>query len=202
MYIDRPLLYNNRKFDIRHYMMITNFFGITRAYWYAEGYIRTSSYEFDIGNFEPEIHLTNDAVQKCYPLYGKYEMYNKLSYEEFQRYLDVTYSNKKYNFKEDILPQMKSMATDAAKSVYTKISPKNQMNNFEVFGLDFMIDRNFEPWLIEINTNPCLECDSPLLNRIIPYMVEQSFKLSLDLAYPPPSHYPNTYKHYAPLVAL
>ena len=53
MYIDRPLLYNNRKFDIRHYMMISNFFGVTRAYWYEEGYIRTSSYEFDIHSFEP-----------------------------------------------------------------------------------------------------------------------------------------------------
>jgi hypothetical protein len=76
------------------------------------------------------------------------------------------------------------------------------MNNFEIFGLDFMIDKDFEPWLIEINTNPCLEIMCPLLNRIIPYMVDQSFKLSLDLAYPPPSHYPNTCKHYAPLVQL
>jgi tubulin--tyrosine ligase len=81
MYIDRPLLYNNRKFDIRHYMLITNLYGVTRAYWYAEGYIRTSSYEFNISNFEPEIHLTNDAVQKKYSDYGKYEPYNKVSYE-------------------------------------------------------------------------------------------------------------------------
>lgn len=43
---------------------------------------------------------------------------------------------------------MKKMATDAAKSVYTKISPDNKMNNFEIFGLDFMIDKNFRPWLI------------------------------------------------------
>ena len=43
---------------------------------------------------------------------------------------------------------MKTMATHAAKSVYTKIAPKNQMNNFEIFGLDFMIDKNFKPWLI------------------------------------------------------
>ena len=48
------------------------------------------------------------------------------------------------------------MATDAAKSVYTKISPKNQMNNFEVFGLDFMIDADYKLYLIEINSNPCL----------------------------------------------
>lgn len=94
------------------------------------------------------------------------------------------------------------MATDAAKSIFTKIAPKNQMNNFEVFGLDFMIDKHFRPWLIEINTNPCLECNGPILTRIIPYMIEQSFKLSIDLAFPPPSHYPNTCKHYTPMIKL
>lgn len=56
--------------------------------------------------------------------------------------------NKKYDFKKQILPQMRKMATDAARSVYTKIAPKNQLHNFEIFGLDFMIDKNFRPWLI------------------------------------------------------
>lgn len=40
------------------------------------------------------------------------------------------------------------MGTDAARSVYTKISPKNLINNFQIFGLDFMIDKNFDTWLI------------------------------------------------------
>jgi hypothetical protein len=31
-----------------------------------------------------------------------------------------------------------------------------------------MIDEKFHPWLIEINTNPCLELASPLLARLIP----------------------------------
>ena len=31
-----------------------------------------------------------------------------------------------------------------------------------------MIDENFRVWLIEINTNPCLELGCPVLNRIIP----------------------------------
>lgn len=48
-------------------MLITNIYGVTRAYWYEEGYIRTSSYLFSIANFEPQIHLTNDAIQKNYP---------------------------------------------------------------------------------------------------------------------------------------
>jgi len=94
------------------------------------------------------------------------------------------------------------MGRDAARSVFTKINPKNLLNNFEIFGLDFMIDRHFRPWLIEINTNPCLECICPLLDRIIPYMVEQALKLSLDIVYPPPAHYPNTCRHFAPFISL
>lgn len=98
LYIDRPLLYQKRKFDIRQYMLITHIHGLMRAYWFKEGYIRTSSYEFDIENFDREIHLTNDAVQKYLPGYGKFEPANKLSFIEFQRYLDATYPKKNYNF--------------------------------------------------------------------------------------------------------
>ena len=46
---------------------MTNLFGVVRSYWYEEGYIRTSSYMFNNDNFEPEIHLTNDAIQQNYP---------------------------------------------------------------------------------------------------------------------------------------
>lgn len=92
------MLYQRRKFDIRHFLLVTHINGLMRAYWFKEGYIRTASYEFDIENFEREIHLTNDAVQKHCPLYGRYEPANKISYAEFQRYLDVTYPKQNYNF--------------------------------------------------------------------------------------------------------
>jgi len=89
LYIDRPFLYNRRKFDIRCYILITQINQIKRGYWYQEGYIRTSSREFTIeecgDNF---IHLTNDAVQKYSEEYSKFEPGNKLSFVEFERYLD------------------------------------------------------------------------------------------------------------------
>ena len=65
-----------------------------------------------------------------------------------------------------------------------------------------MIDKNFKPWLIEINNNPCLQVNCSVLDGIVPYMVEQALKLTLDVIYPPPSHYPNNCKHLAPLVEL
>ena len=43
------------------------------------------------------------------------------------------------------------------------LDPKRFENNFEIFGLDFMIDDRLKPWLIEVNTNPCLELNCALL---------------------------------------
>jgi tubulin polyglutamylase TTLL1 len=61
----KPFLYNNRKFDIRHYLLITSVNGLIKGYWYKSGYIRTSSEKFDLEDIENEfIHLTNDAIQK------------------------------------------------------------------------------------------------------------------------------------------
>jgi tubulin polyglutamylase TTLL1/tubulin monoglycylase TTLL3/8 len=89
--------------------------------------------------------------------------------------------------------------------VYPKIDMHKKEHNFEIFGLDFMIDESFTPWLIEINTNPCLELSSPLLTRLIPQMIENSFRyhlsphrsLSLDLLFPPPAAnlWPPSKKH-------
>ena len=65
-------------------MLINCINGIFRAYWYQEGYIRTSSSEFSCDNVaDTFIHLTNDAIQKYSIDYGKYEEGNKLSFYEF-----------------------------------------------------------------------------------------------------------------------
>ena len=72
-YINRPFLYNNRKFDIRHYIMLTSVNGQVKAYWYKDGYVRTASELFDLEDIDNEfIHLTNDAIQKYSEDYEKY----------------------------------------------------------------------------------------------------------------------------------
>ena len=62
-YIHNPLLYNRRKFDIRTYCLATSVNGNFKAYYYTEGYIRTSCKEFTLNRLTDRmIHLTNDAV--------------------------------------------------------------------------------------------------------------------------------------------
>ena len=115
------MLFKNRKFDIRHYLLLTCFNGIFKAYWYPEGYIRTSSSTFTLKrNSNLLVHLTNDAVQKNSEDYNKYERGNKVSYDKFQEYLDKSIKNKKKKniFYSQILPQMKEITKNAVRATY------------------------------------------------------------------------------------
>ena len=56
--------------------------GMMKGYWYKYGYVRTTSSEYTLENSFGSVHLTNDAVQKNLPDYGKYEKGNKTTYEE------------------------------------------------------------------------------------------------------------------------
>ena len=60
-----------------------------------------------------------------------------------------------------------------------------------------MVDEDFNPYLIEVNTNPCLELSSPYLARLIPAMIENSIKIAIDPIFPPPP-LPNSKKHQIP----
>lgn len=55
-------------------------------------------------NLDWMIHLTNDAVQKHDEDYGKFECSNKLSFNDFQKYLDQNFSDLCIDIEWDILP--------------------------------------------------------------------------------------------------
>ena len=104
-YIHNPLLIHRRKFDIRTFALMTSQNGNIKAYYYEEGYLRTSCREYSMNNLSNKlVHLTNDAVQKRCEDYGKFEPGNKLSFNEFQAYLDKFYPDLHICFERDILP--------------------------------------------------------------------------------------------------
>ena len=55
-----------------------------------------------------------------------------------------------------------------------------------------MLDEEYRPWLIEVNTNPCLEMGCPLLDIMIPKMLNNAFKIGVDPVFRPPKilHWP------------
>lgn len=188
-YIDSPLLIHKRKFDMRMFFLVTSVNGCIKGYYYKDGYLRTSCKEFSVTNLSNRmIHLTNDAVQKKDEDYGKYESSNKLSYDDFQKYIDANHASMKINFVNDILPKAKKVMEDTIKAVFNKIDPQRKQCSFEIFGYDFMLDEDFNLSLIEVNTNPCLDQPCPLLARLIPHMLENSLWIAVDPVCPFPDH--------------
>ena len=186
-YIENPLLFCKRKFDIRCYALVTSINGLIQAYFYQDGYLRTTSQEYstkDVNNLF--VHLTNDAIQKHSKEYGKFENGNKLSYAEFQAYLDRRYPEKKVNFVREVVPGIKEFVKDTILASYRELDPYRRANTMEIFGYDFMLDRKMKPWLIEVNTNPCLELASKYLAVLIPNMLENAFRIVVDTVFPPP----------------
>ena len=182
-YLETPLLVHKRKFDIRCYGLMTCINGVVQGYYYKEGYLRTSSREFDLADVSDRfVHLTNDAVQKHCEDYGRFESGNKLSYSDFQRYLDIHYPGT--SVPTEILPQIKQAVKDTFMAAFAKVNSDKRLFSFEVLGYDFMVDTNMKVWLIEVNTNPCLELSSPLLARIIPAMLDNAFRIAVDPYFP------------------
>lgn len=180
-YLYRPMLYLNRKFDIRCYTLVTFLDNKVAAYFYKDGYLRTSCQEFNMDNIKNRfIHLTNDAVQKYSPDYGRFEDGNKLSYEDFQSYIDQNLSEK-VNFRETVYPKIRKIVGDTIKATHKKLDLKRRKYSFEIFGYDFMLDEMFTPWLLEVNTNPCLALSGQYLSKLIPQML----KHALDIVFPP-----------------
>ncbi len=105
-------------------------------------------------------------------------------------------------FFETILPQIKTISTDVIHAAYYFVDSNKKINNFEVFGLDIMVDEEMKCYLIEVNANPCLELSSPVLRNVIPAMLDNALALTLDCCYPPPESLAQYHKKYRYPLAL
>ena len=79
---------------------------------------------------------------------------------------------------------MKDIVVMTMQSVRKSLNQRNRELCFELFGYDFIIDEMFRTWLIEVNTNPCLEESSALLKMLLPRMVDDALKLTVDQVFP------------------
>ena len=148
-YLENPLLYNGRKFDMRIWVLLNHEMNV---YFFKEGHLKATSEKYNIKSNDLFIHLTNYSVQKYNIHFSEFEYGNEISFQQFQYFLDKKMENE---------------------------------NCFELFGYDFIFDNDFNPFLLEINTNPGLEESSPLINMLIPRMIDDLFRLTIDKIFLP-----------------
>lgn len=176
-YIEKPLLFKGRKFDIRVWALAT---GKHEFFYYKHGYLRTSSSEYDTQATDTYIHLTNNCLQKYGDNYGMFEKGNTLSFQDFQEYLDNEFPQFKLNFEEQFVPRMKDLMVDAYLSGKKTMHKSKRKTVFELLGFDFLIDEDFRVWLIEANTNPYLGVPNEYIEKLLPCMLDDMLEITLD----------------------
>ena len=179
-YLEDPFLYLDRKFDIRIWVLFTYLSKDYRfeVYVFKEGHLKACSETFNINSDDLFVHLTNYSVQKYNKNFSKIEIGNEISFESFQNELDKRGGGK--NFVKNVLPKIFRIIAISANASKNKINILNRKNCFEIFGYDFILDKNLEPFLLEINTNPGLEESSPLIKMLVPRMIDDAFRLTVD----------------------
>ena len=76
---------------------------------------------------------------------------------------------------------MKEIIVWSLKAVADQIGARRNSN--ELFGYDFMIDENYNPWLIEINSSPTMEHSTKITARLCKAVLQDTVKVLLDYTY-------------------
>ncbi|XP_014326786.1 inactive polyglycylase TTLL10 [Xiphophorus maculatus] len=180
-YIQKPLLLNGRKFDVRSYLLIAS----TAPYmvFFRHGYVRLTCDVYDPRSKNLSAHLTNQYMQKRNPLYSLLKEDTVWSMESFNTYVNERFQVAKGLPRDWVLgafaKRMQQIMTQCFFAVKTKLDCRPGF--FDLIGCDFMIDEDFKVWLLEMNCNPALHRNCEVLKEVIPRTVGEALDLALEL---------------------
>jgi len=171
-YMDRPMLLDSYKFDLRVYCFIRSISPL-RIYMYRKGLVRicTSPYEQPThDNMENAyMHLTNYTLNKTNANFDtNAEKGSKRSFEWLNSYFKKAGLNSEAIWESigavlvktviSILPSLRSFE----KRTMVRSKKGARYNCFEILGFDILLDADQQPWLMEVNHSPSLNLGTPL----------------------------------------
>ena len=172
-YIYNPHLINRRKYDMRIYVLVTGFRPL-KIYIYDNGIIRFCSekYTTDAEKLNNNyIHVTNYSVNKALDILRKGEQEIDFEIKWSLLALKGYFLEKKINF-EPIWKRIKDIVIKTILSVFDLSTPAlksfklTSCNLFELYGFDIILDNQLNPWLLECNINPSLNCDMDVDTKV------------------------------------
>lgn len=179
-YIERPLLVQGRKFDMRAYCLVAR---TEPALWYFRpGYCKVALERYDPEDLDNRYaHLTNACVQKSHP-----------QYRELHR-------GKHIWSEDEVEAELRSQGSMAAGAEFSWSAVHADMRKalawlywasrerlerrpgyFDLLGIDFMLDADLRLHLLEVNSNPAMFFDSsPTLEELVPSLIGTTLEVVL-----------------------
>ena len=135
-YIDNPLLFNNKKFHFRIYVIYVQTENSTTAYLSKNGFIYTANKEFESDTFDHNIVLSGENSK------------NNVFYipEDFTR------SFGKQVWDNMVFPQIVKITRETIRSTVEHLKcPAKKQKCFKILGYDILINNDYKCFLAEIN---------------------------------------------------
>ncbi|NXO19834.1 TTLL3 monoglycylase, partial [Cisticola juncidis] len=177
-YVERPLTIFNTKFDIRQWFVVTDWKPLT-AWFYRDCYLRFCSSPFSLCHLEPARHLCNVSIQKRYkrlqpdPRLPPDKIWSNTQFQAYLAQLGQADS-----WQRVIVPGMKAAILNALRCAREHVGSRK--GSFELFGADFLIGKDFQPWLLEINSCPTMSPSSVVTRRLCANVQRDTLCLVLD----------------------
>lgn len=181
-YIENPLLILKKKFDIRQWVLVTCWNPLT-VWFYERSYLRFGVEDFSIDNLKNRfIHLTNNSVAKNAENFENTEIEGSMWHsEEFGEWVNEECGKDLYE--EMIKPKIKDIVLYTLECVQDMV--ENTKCAAELYGYDIMLDDEFRPWLIEINSSPAMDYSTPVTKELVKQVLEDTVKVIVDYHYAP-----------------
>ncbi|KAM9840299.1 putative tubulin polyglutamylase TTLL2 [Aulostomus maculatus] len=155
-YISNPLLISGYKFDLRIYACVKSFHPLT-VYIHQEGLVRFATEKYDLSSLNNlYAHLTNTSINKLSPFYKTVKERVgkgcKWTMSEFRHFLQSQDTDELL-----LWQRINNIVTLTLLAIAPSVP--SCPNCVELFGFDVLIDVQFKPWLLEVNTSPALTLD-------------------------------------------
>ena len=167
-----------QQFDIRQWVLVTSFNPLI-IWFYNICYARFSALEYTQDCLKNKfIHLTNNSVAKHYtgPEPSTEIEGNMWEDKDIENYIIQTTGEDIWNNK--IKQEMKKIIIWSLECVQDSIPSRKK--TCELFGYDFMIDENYSPYLIEINSSPSLDYSTKITEKLVKMLSEDIIKVIVD----------------------